>query len=145
MPAFKKNRLICIITEILLIERAGRRYRQKYFEFSFYRSLGRSIDRIYYIKYAYWIFPPLTQLKQKVLITFENTYYYCKKHSVVIEWSLFKMILTPSRVSLQTLMRISGMILQKIALLDMIICSWGDSASQLISIMSNQKAALYQN
>lgn len=68
-------------------------------------------------------FPPTNSLKQEVLITFENTYCYCKKPSVMIDQSLFKMILTPSRVSLQTLMRISGMVLPKIALLNMIICS----------------------
>lgn len=30
-------------------------------------------------------FPPTNSLKQEVFITFENTYCYCKKHSVMIE------------------------------------------------------------
>lgn len=58
MPTFKKNSLICPCNRSLLIERAGREYRQTHLSLLFIGVWARAKGRIHYLKYAYWIFFP---------------------------------------------------------------------------------------
>lgn len=43
-------------------------------------------------------FSPVTQLKKEVLITFENTYYHCKKHSVMSRMKLIQNDFNPQQI-----------------------------------------------